>query len=58
MKQRLAGMFGGAGEMNPSVRVPVTEANREYLRAVRQAELAAWQNAPGGTLSAKYRRTV
>ncbi|MGZ8899453.1 MAG: hypothetical protein ACXW3Z_05095 [Limisphaerales bacterium] len=33
----------------PSARVPVTAANREYLRSVRQAELELWRNARGGT---------
>jgi hypothetical protein len=36
--------------MTSSVRVPVTAENRAYLRAIRQAELDAWQNAPGGTV--------
>jgi hypothetical protein len=43
----------GLSEKQPlaaaSVRVPVTAANREYLRALRQAELEAWRDAPGGT---------
>lgn len=34
----------------PSLRVPVTMQNREYLRRIRQAELDAWRIAPGGTL--------
>lgn len=29
----------------PSLRVPVTVANRELLRWLRAAELSAWQNA-------------
>ena len=37
----------------PSMRVPVTKENREYLRLIRQAELDAWRNAPGGTISAR-----
>jgi len=31
----------------PSVRVPVLPATRTYLRAVRAAELAAWEAAVG-----------
>ena len=41
-----------------SVRVPVTAANREYLRAVRQAELDAWRNAPGGTLCVNHQGRI
>ena len=37
------------GRVSLSARVPVTAANREYLRTMRQAELEAWRNAPGGT---------
>jgi len=33
----------GLGRFNASVRVPVTRANRAYLRAARAAELAAWE---------------
>jgi len=29
----------------PSLRVPVTPANRRYLRALRAAEAAAWEAA-------------
>jgi hypothetical protein len=39
----------------PSMRVPVTAENREYLRRIRQAELDAWRLAPGGTLSGNRR---
>ena len=39
--------------LGSSVRVPVTAENREYLRVLRAAELAAWRNAPGGTLCGK-----
>jgi hypothetical protein len=53
MKERIATMLGVPGALNLSVRVPVTEANREYLRAIRQAELEAWRSAPGGTLYAR-----
>jgi hypothetical protein len=41
---------GAPGHARPqdfaaSVRVPVRKANREYLRALRAAELAAWEKA-------------
>ena len=39
-----------------SLRIPVTIANRDYLRRIRQAELLAWQNAPGGTRCARDRQ--
>lgn len=29
----------------PSLRVPVTTRNREFLRRLRAAELCAWENA-------------
>jgi hypothetical protein len=29
--------------LNPSLRVPVRPANREYLRALRAAEMAVWE---------------
>jgi len=35
----------GVGGCNASLRVPVRKANREYLRALRAAELAAWEKA-------------
>lgn len=41
-----------------SLRVPVTPANREYLRAVRQAELAAWEGAGSATSLAALRAEV
>ena len=31
----------------PSLRVPVTAANRALLRQLRQAELTAWESADG-----------
>jgi hypothetical protein len=34
----------------PSARIPVTLANRDYLRFLRQAELEAWRRARGGTI--------
>jgi hypothetical protein len=40
----------GATLTSPSSRVPVTFANRDYLRFLRQAELDAWRRAPGGTV--------
>ena len=42
--------------MTSSVRVPVTAQNRAYLRAIRQAELDAWRNAPGGTICVSGRQ--
>jgi hypothetical protein len=38
---------GGAGNLTPSVRVPSSPRNWAYLRALRQAEMAAW-NKPTG----------
>ena len=55
MKQRMGLCSRDIGVTTSSVRVPVTEANREYLRALRQAELEAWRNAPGGTVCANRR---
>ena len=40
----------GAENTAPSARIPVTLANREYLRFLRQAELEAWRSARGGTI--------
>jgi len=36
----------------PSVRVPVTPGNRDYLRKLRAAESAAWEAVKPGALSA------
>jgi hypothetical protein len=40
----------GAECTAPSARIPVTLANRDYLRFLRQAELEAWRSARGGTI--------
>jgi hypothetical protein len=54
-KSRVLNEGGAGGRVGvvrtaPSVRVPVTEANRAYLRDLRRAELAAWREARGGTV--------
>ena len=41
-----------------SLRVPVTPANREYLRAVRLAELAGWQQTSAANGHAALRAEV
>ena len=46
------GIRGGI-QTAPSARVPVTAANREYLRSLRQAELELWRLARGGTRAGK-----
>ena len=43
----------GGSRTAPSLRVPVTEANRDYLREIRRAELEAWREARGGTVCGK-----
>jgi hypothetical protein len=35
--------------ITPSIRVPVTPENRDYLRRIRNAELNAWRES-GGTI--------
>lgn len=42
-----------ADRIAPSVRVPVTVANRAYLKFLRRAELEAWRDARGGTVCAR-----
>ena len=44
----------GAEFTAPSARIPVTLANRDYLRFLRQAELEAWRGARGGTVCRNY----
>jgi hypothetical protein len=34
-----------AGDFTTSLRIPVHKSNRQYLRALRAAELAAWEKA-------------
>ena len=43
----------------PSLRLPATRANRERLRALRQAELRAWEAAtPNAVLRAEVERSL
>jgi len=56
MKQENAFSSRDIVVMTSSVRVPVTGRNRDYLRAIRQAELDAWRNAPGGTVCVSGRQ--
>jgi len=40
--------LGRKGCLAPSLRVPVTADNREFLRWLRAAELSAWEQADRG----------
>lgn len=41
-----------------SLRVPVTPANRNYLRQLRRAEMRAWQNHLGGDNAGSAERSA
>ena len=43
--------LGRKGCLAPSLRVPVTADNREFLRWLRAAELSAWERADRGSRS-------